>query len=129
MPMSTPTNCRFLDTHEWHVLDGQVVTIGVSRFAVDELTDLTYVELPAVGDELEAGEAAGEMESVKATSDFYSGVSGKVVAVNEDVLEDPSIVNEDPFGKGWLIKVEASDPSQLDGLLDQVTYDEKFPTE
>lgn len=127
--MSTPANCRFLDTHEWHVLDGQTVTIGVSRFAVDELTDLTYVELPAVGDELEAGQPAGEMESVKATSDFYSGVTGKVTAVNQEALDDPSIVNEDPFGKGWLIKIEAADPSQLDALLDQSTYDEKFPVE
>jgi len=118
---------RYRDSHEWHTLEGDTVTIGLSRFAIDELTDVTFVELPEVGDELTAGEAMGEVESVKATSELYTGVSGKVAAVNEKVVEDPSILNEDPYEEGWLIKVEAADPAQLDELMDEKTYDEKYP--
>lgn len=124
---STPADYRFTESHEWHKLDGKTVTIGISRFAVDELTDVTYVELPAVGDEVEKGESFGEIESVKATSDLYAGVSGKVVEVNNAAADDPALINDDPFGTGWLIKVEANDPGELDHLLDASAYDEKYP--
>jgi len=118
---------KFLDSHEWHELDDGVVTLGISRFAVDELTDVTFVELPDVGAEVKAGETIGEIESVKATSDLYAGVSGKVVEVNEKVKEDPSLLNDDPQGEAWLIKIDPSDPSELDELMDQDTYDQKYP--
>ena len=118
---------RFLDTHEWHILDGNIVTLGISSFAVDELTDVTYVELPAVGDAVEAGQPIGEIESVKATSDLYAGVSGTVVEVNEKVVDDPSLINESPHMDGWLIKIEAGDPVQLDALMDESAYNKKYP--
>jgi len=122
-------DARYTESHEWHVLEDNVVTIGISRFAVDELTDVTYVELPAVGDTVAAGETFGEIESVKATSDLVSGVSGKVVQINDKAVEDPSIINEAPQDDGWLIKVEVEDASQLDALMDETTYNEKYPTD
>ena len=126
---NTGTGPRFSDSHEWHVLEGNTVTIGISRFAVDELTDVTYVELPGVGDTVTAGEAFGEIESVKATSDLYSGVTGKVTAVNDKAVEDPAIINDDPQGSAWLIKVKADEPAQLDALMDEAAYNAKYPTE
>lgn len=127
--MASPADLRFLESHEWHRRENGTVTLGISRFAVDELTDVTYVELPSVGDELKAGDSIGEIESVKATSDIYTGVSGKVAEVNEKVQDDPSLVNNDPYGDGWLIKVEVSDPSELEKLMDAETYDKKNPTD
>jgi len=122
-------DARYSDSHEWHKLDGDIVTIGISRFAVDELTDVTFVELPAVGDEVAAGETFGEIESVKATSDLNAGVTGKVVEINEKAVEDPSIINEDPQDAGWLIKVEVEDPSELDALMEEAEYNEKYPVD
>jgi len=122
-------DARYSDSHEWHKLDGNIVTIGISRFAVDELTDVTFVELPAVGDEVAAGETFGEIESVKATSDLNAGVTGKVVEINDKAVEDPSIINEDPHDAGWLIKVEAEDPAQLDELMDEAEYNQKYPVD
>jgi glycine cleavage system H protein len=118
---------KFLDSHEWHDLNDGVLTLGISRFAVDELTDVTFVELPDAGTEVKAGDTIGEIESVKATSDLYTGVSGKVIEVNEKVRDDPSLLNDDPQGDAWLIKIEPSDPAELDELMDQDTYDQKYP--
>src|ERR1051325_2989851 len=115
---SCPSDRRYSDTHEWHKPDGRQVTIGITRFAIDELTDITYVQLPKAGTPVKAGAAMGEIESVKATSELYSGVSGKVAAVNQAVVDDPSIINRDPYDKGWLVKVEPSNAGELDGLLD-----------
>ncbi len=126
--MSAPENCRFLESHEWHRLDGSVVTIGITKFAIDELTDVTYVELPSVGDEVKAGDAVGEIESVKATSDLYVGVDGKVVEVNQDAIDDPSVINHDPHDAGWLLKVEVADASALDGMMDAAGYEAKYPS-
>jgi len=120
---------RFSESHEWHVAEGNVVTIGVSRFAVDELTDVTYVELPAVGDAVTAGETFGEIESVKATSDLVSGVTGTVTEINEKAVDDPSVINDDPHGDGWLIKVESDDIAALDALMDESSYNEKYPVD
>ncbi|QNN21049.1 glycine cleavage system protein GcvH [Planctomycetales bacterium ZRK34] len=127
--MSVPAGLRFLDSHEWHKLDGNIVTVGVSRFAIDELTDVTYVDLPCKDNTVAAGDTIGEIESVKATSDIYTGVSGKVIEVNEAAIEDPAVVNNDPFGEGWLVKIELSDPAELDKLLDSKAYEAKFPAE
>ncbi len=122
-----PSNARFLDSHEWHLLENDTVTLGISQFAVDELTDVTFVELPEVGEEVAAGESIGEVESVKATSDLYTGVSGTVKEINNKVVDDPSILNEDPYGEGWLVKIEVTNPDELDELMDAETYAEKYP--
>lgn len=121
--MAVPTDRRYLESHEWHKLDGDVCTIGISQFAADELTDITYVDLPSPGDEVTAGEPFGEIESVKATSDLTCGVSGVVTAVNVRLGEAPEIVNGDPFEAGWMIKVKVADASALDALLDAAAYD------
>jgi glycine cleavage system H protein len=126
--MPCPSDRRYSETHEWHKIDGSTVTIGITRFAIDELTDITYVQLPKVGASVSAGAAIGEIESVKATSELYSGVSGKVAAVNPAVVDDPSIINQDPYDRGWLLKVEASNPADLDGLMDAKAYEARYPS-
>ena len=126
--MSCPTDRRYSDTHEWHKADNGSVTIGITRFAIDELTDITYVQLPKVGAQVRAGSAIGEIESVKATSELYSGVSGTVAEVNDAVSKDPSILNRDPYGKGWLVKVSASNVSELEHLMDATAYEAKYPS-
>jgi glycine cleavage system H protein len=123
--MASPTDRRYLQTHEWHKLDGDVVAIGISQFAVDELTDVTYVEFSKSDGPIRKGESFGEIESVKATSDIYCGIDGEVVEVNQAVVDNPALLNEDPFGTAWLIKVRPSDPGQLDGLLSGEEYDKQ----
>ena len=120
--MPAPTDRKYLKSHEWHKVEGDTVTIGITQFAADELTDITYVDLPDVGSTVTAGESFGEIESVKATGDLNSGVSGEVVAVNDDVKNDPSLVNTDPHERGWMIKVRPSDKSDLDRLLTPEQY-------
>ena len=120
--MPVPDDRRYLATHEWHLADGDVCTIGITQHAADELTDITYVDLPEVGVEVTPGEPFGEVESVKATSDLVSGVSGEVIEVNEELEGDPALLNTDPHEGGWIIKVKMSDPSQLDVLLDAQGY-------
>jgi glycine cleavage system H protein len=115
--MSAPTDRKYLETHEWHQSSGDLVTIGITQFAADELTDITFVDLPKVGTKLEANKRFGEIESVKATSDLYSGVSGTVTEVNSALSDNPGLVNRDPYGQAWMIKVKMSDPKQLDRLL------------
>jgi glycine cleavage system H protein len=106
--MPAPSDRRYTESHEWHKQDGDVVTIGITRHAVDELTDVTYVDLPAVGKKVAADARFGEIESVKATAELNSAVAGEVVEVNGALKEDPSLVNTDPYGKGWMIKVKAA---------------------
>jgi glycine cleavage system H protein len=117
-----PTDRTYLQTHEWHKVDGDTVTIGITQFAADELTDITYVALPKLGDKIEANGRFGEIESVKATSDLYSGVAGTVSAVNEKLASDPGLVNREPFQGGWMIKLKATDPSQARKLLSAEDY-------
>jgi len=121
--VSVPTDRRYLKTHEWHKLDGDVCTIGISQFAADELTDVTYVSLPAIGTEVVANQPFGEIESVKATSDLVSGVSGVVAEVNGRLDASPELVNDDPYGEGWMIKVKLSDPAALDALMTADAYE------
>ena len=120
--MSVPTDRRYLQSHEWHKLDGDTVTIGITQFAADELTDVTYVSLPKVGDKVTANQRFGEIESVKATSDLYSGVSGTVSAVNDGLTGNPGLVNSDPFNAGWMIKVKTSNPGEVNNLLSSEDY-------
>jgi glycine cleavage system H protein len=125
--MSSPADCRFTDSHEWHRLSGDTVTLGITKFAVNELTDVTYVQMKGTGTKVAPGQSLGEVESVKATSDVYSAVPGEIVEVNGALASDPSLVNTDPFGKGWLVKIKVSDKKPLDALMDAKAYDAKYP--
>ena len=120
--MSAPTDRKYLQTHEWHKMEGDTATIGITQIAADELTDITYVSLPKVGAKVTTGKPFGEIESVKATSDLYSGVSGEVVAINDALNNDPGVVNRDPFEKGWMIKVKLSNPAEANALLGADDY-------
>lgn len=125
--MSSPANCRFTETHEWFRQDGDVVTMGITQYAANELTDITYVELKPPGTALKPGSPIGEVESVKSTSDVYTAVGGSIVEVNKDVANNPALLNSDPYGKGWLAKIRATDTAPLSKLMDQATYDRKHP--
>ena len=121
--MTTPPDDRkYSDSHEWHKVDGDVVTIGITTFAVDQLTDLTFVEMKPVGTAVSAGDAVGEVESVKTTGDIYCHVDGEVVEVNEALGDNPGLVNESPYEDGWLVKVKMSDQAGLEKLADSKTY-------
>jgi len=115
--MSAPSDRKYLESHEWHKIDGDTATIGITQIAADELADNTYVSLPDVRAKVSAGKPFGEIESVKATSDLYSGVTGEVVAVNDAVNKDPGMVNRDPYEGAWMIKVKVSSPTDADKLL------------
>jgi len=120
--MNIPENLRYTEDHEWAAVDGNVATVGVTEFAVDQLGDITLVELPDVGAAVEAGAAIGVIESVKAVSDLFSPLSGKVVGVNGDLEDAPEKVNEAPYGEGWMLKIEVEDPAQVERLLDSEGY-------
>jgi len=111
----------YSESHEWVKVEGNIAVIGVSDFAQKEMGEITYVDMPSEDDEIEKGESFGALESVKAASDLYSPVSGKVVAVNEELEDAPEKVNEDAYA-AWIIKVEMSDPSELEELMDAATY-------
>ena len=113
----------YSDSHEWVKVDGNIAIIGVSDFAQEEMGDITYVDVPSEVDTVASGEDFGSLESVKASSELYSPVSGTVVAVNEELEDKPELINEDPYG-AWIIKVEMSDTSELDGLLNAAAYAE-----
>lgn len=121
--MPVPTDRKYSQTHEWFKQDGNLVTVGITQFAADELTDVTYVELPKPGAQVTAGKMFGEVESVKATSDLYSAVSGTVKEVNPRLGSEPELVNSDPFNAGWMLKLECPDTSPLNNLLDAAAYD------
>jgi glycine cleavage system H protein len=124
-----PKTLRYAATHEWAHLDGDVCTIGITRFAVEQLTDVVYVELPDVGDNVFAGESFGEIESVKAVSDLYSPVNGEVLKVNEELLDDPTRITGDPFGKGWLVKIKIEPGANLDHLMTLEQYEKQIASE
>jgi glycine cleavage system H protein len=119
--MAEQHGLRFTETHEWVKQEGETATVGISLYAQSQLGDVIYVELPAVGQRLEAGGRLGVVESVKAASDLYSPVSGEVAAVNDELKDHPEYVNQDPYGKGWLIKLQSVKESGR--LLDQQAYD------
>jgi len=125
--MPIPTEWRYTETHEWLDLDGDIVTLGITQYAADELTDVTYVEMRPEKSTILPGESIGEVESVKTTSDIMSPVGGEIVAINQRAIDEPSLVNSDPFGEGWLVKIRTADPSPLDGLMDRETYSKRFP--
>ncbi len=122
--MASPADLKFTRTHEWVRQDGDVVTIGISHHAQGELGDITYLELPEVGDAVTSNQPFGVVESVKAASDVYAPVDGEIVERNEEAIGAPDLVNSSPYDKAWLVKIKLSDPSQLDGLMAAADYDE-----
>lgn len=120
-----PTDRSYLESHEWALLEGDVVTVGITDFAVEELGELVYLDLPKSGTQVQRGEAFGEVESVKAVSDLNSPVDGEVVEVNDPLTDDLSALQNDPFQGGWLIKVRVRGADALEGLLDAAAYEEK----
>ncbi len=124
--MSLPSDRVYSESHEWHKLEGDVLTLGVTQFAVDQLTDVTYVEMKPAGTKVAAGGIVGEVESVKTTSDIYSAAAGEIVEVNKAAADDPSLLNSDPYGKGWLVKIRVSDPAPLKALMSADTYGKQY---
>ncbi len=119
----TPANLRYAETDEWFAVDGGVVMIGITDYAQDQLNDIVYVEFRDAGDDVDAGDSFGEVESVKAASELYSAVAGEIVEVNSALEDSPETVNADPFGAGWMVKVKTSDLAPLSGLMDAAGYD------
>jgi glycine cleavage system H protein len=124
-----PKNLRYATTHEWASLEGDQCTVGITQFAVEQLTDIVYIELPDPGDHVFAGDDFGEIESVKAVSELISPVDGEVVAVNEKLLNDPGIVTADPYGKGWLVKIKVEPKTTLNHLLTLEQYEKQIASE
>lgn len=122
--MNTPKELRYSEEHEWVKTEDEQVRIGITDFAQSELGDIVFVELPEVGDEITADEPFGSVESVKTVSELYAPISGKVVAVNEDLSDSPEFVNESPYEKAWMIVVEPSDASEMDNLMTAEKYEE-----
>lgn len=122
--MGSPADRHYSETHEWHKLDGDVLTLGLTQFAVDQLTDITYVEMNSPGTSFDAGGTVGEVESVKTTSDVYCQLAGEVIEVNEALADNPGLLNSDPYGEGWLVKIRPADAgASLEGLKDAAAYD------
>ena len=122
MSFETPDDRRYLESHEWALETDGTVRVGISEFAQDELGDVVFVELPDVGDAVDREEAFGVVESIKAVSDLYAPVSGEVVGVNEALFDAPELVNDDPYGEGWMIVIEPADAGELEGLLAAADY-------
>jgi glycine cleavage system H protein len=118
-----PTDRRYTKDHEWVRLDGDVATVGITQFAADQLGDVVFVELPEVGRAIEQFATFGVVESVKAVSDLFAPVSGAVGETNADLAGAPELVNQDPYGRGWMVRVRIDDASQLDALLDAAAYE------
>ena len=125
MSFDVPGDRRYLESHEWIQADADPARVGISDFAQDELGDVVYVELPEEGEEIAAGDSFGVVESIKAVSDLYAPVSGTVAAVNDRLVDEPELLNEDPYGEGWLIEVEGVDEAELGDLLDAEAYAEQ----
>lgn len=125
MALDYPDNLSYYDSHEYALLDGSTVTIGITAFAVDELGDIVFLELPDVGDEVSKGETFGTVESVKAVEDLVSPVSGEVIGRNDPLLDSPEDLSEDPYEAGWMIKVKIDDPSELDDAMTSEEYSSK----
>lgn len=121
--MAAPKDLHYTKSHEWVRLDGDIATFGLADYAQAELGDITYLELPAVGDKVTQLEPYGVVESVKAASDIYAPLDGEVIEVNGSAVDAPDVVNSSPYDNAWLVKVRVSDPAQLENLMDAGTYD------
>lgn len=122
--MNFPADLKYAKSDEWIRIEGDTATVGVSDFAQSELSDVVYVDLPGVGDDLAAGQSFGSVESVKAASEIYLPVAGTVTAVNDELRTKPELINQDPYGAGWIAKLKITDPAALAGLLDAAAYEQ-----
>jgi glycine cleavage system H protein len=122
--VSAPSDLRYTRDHEWIRVDGDEATVGITQYAADQLGDIVFVELPEAGRGLEEAKAFGVVESVKAVSDLFAPVSGEVTAVNDALASSPELVNSDPYGAGWMLKLRIAEPAELDELLDGEAYDD-----
>ena len=127
--MASPEDNRYAKSHEYVHLEGDVATVGITDYAQKELGDVVFVELPQVGSQLDAADELGSIESVKAVSELFSPVSGEVVEVNEALADNPALVNTDPWGDGWMIRIRVSDPTEVDELMTAEEYDEYIEKE
>jgi len=119
-----PTDLRYHEEHEWIRVDGKQATMGISHFAQDALGDIVFIDMPKVGTTVTAGQQIGEVESTKTTSSIYTPVSGKIINVNADLKDHPEVLNADPYGKGWIVVIDLSDPGQVNGLMTAAQYEE-----
>jgi len=120
--MEFPDEVKYTEQHEWARVEGNVVRVGITDFAQDALGDVVYVDVPEVGTEVQANEPFGEVESTKSVSDVYAPVTGRVVERNAELADSPQLVNDSPYGDGWMIAIEPADPSEMEGLLDAAGY-------
>ncbi len=127
-PVSYASDRKYSASHEWAKKEGNLVVVGISDYAQNQLGDVVFVELPPVGTDIQAGKALCTVESVKAASDVFAPVSGTVTATNEELGNKPALVNEDPFGTGWFVKIKPSHPADFDQLMDAATYQKKIET-
>ena len=127
--MEIPQGLKYSKEHEWVATEDSVATIGVTDYAQDQLGEIVYIELPSVGDKVSKDDPFGVIESVKAVSDIFAPVSGTVTEVNQELAESPEMINEDPYGDGWLIKIRISDSAELDDLMDNDEYHETIAAE
>jgi glycine cleavage system H protein len=125
--MANPADRLYSSSHEWHKVEGDTLTLGLTQFAVDQLTDVTYVEMKKPGFKFKAGEVIGEVESVKTTSDIYCAVDGEVAQNNPALADNPGLLNSDPYNAGWLVKVKIADKAGLSKLMDSKAYDAQHP--
>jgi glycine cleavage system H protein len=122
--MEFPEDLKYSKEHEWVLVEDKVATVGITDYAQEQLGDIVFVEMPAIGDKVSKEDAFGVVESVKAVSDIYAPVSGKVLEVNDDLPDNPEMVNEDPYGDGWMIKIEMNDPEEMQDLMTAAEYEE-----
>jgi glycine cleavage system H protein len=123
MSGENPSDLKYTREHEWVRVDGKLATVGITRFAVEQLGDITMVDLPKEGETVKKNDVLGTVESVKAVSDIYSPVSGKIVKVNTPLTDSPEYLSDEPYDDGWMVQIEMSDPSELDGLMDAAAYE------
>lgn len=124
-----PEELKYTDSHEYIMVEGNIATIGITDYAADKLGDIVYVELPKVGDVFTTGQSFGVIESVKSVSDLYAPVSGKVVEINESLLDHPESITEDAYERGWIVKIEMDDPTEAEGLMDSDNYSSHVSTQ
>ena len=124
-----PKNLRYATSHEWAGLEADICNVGITAFAVEQLTDVVFVELHKVGTKVKAGDKFGVIESVKAVSDLYAPVDGELVAINDSIVKDPSLVAADPFGKGWMVKIKTAAGTKLDKLLTAEQYEQQIASQ
>lgn len=124
-----PKKLKYAKTHEWALIEGNICTVGLTKFAVDQLTDVIYIDMPDVGDPALKGDSFGEIESVKAVSDIYAPVEGEIIEVNDKLVADPTAISKDPFGNGWLVKIKLTGKQNLDHLMSHDAYEKQIASD